>query len=284
VVTRWQITKAVRLSNLAATARLIMLVLADVADVGTAEIPSRRTPSLSVLAGETGLDRSTVKRHLKELEESGWVVRLRPDARAQHEGERTRYRLTLPSDVAAPEVGAQGAPGAGDAHGVGAQGAGVGAQEHLGGRAVRHQKKDVVDKEQIEPSSSTKPPAADVAIPERDDVEQVCRHLADRIEENGSKRPTITRRWRDAARLLIDKDGRTAEQIIRAIDWCQDDEFWRANILSMPKLRDQYERLRLAAARPNGRASPKPSTTDQRVAAARAAGREVQAMLDGRPK
>jgi len=83
---------------------------------------------------------------------------------------------------------------------------------------------------------------------ERADVERLCQHLADRIEANGSKRPTITKGWRDAARLLMDNDGRTEDQVHRAIDWCQDDEFWRSNVLSMPKLRQQYDRLRLRAA------------------------------------
>ena len=80
-------------------------------------------------------------------------------------------------------------------------------------------------------------------------IDRLCTHLADRIEANGSKRPTITKGWRDAARLLMTRDGRTEEQIHRAILWCQNDEFWRANILSMPTLRRQYDRLRLAAQR-----------------------------------
>lgn len=81
----------------------------------------------------------------------------------------------------------------------------------------------------------------------RADVDQICSHLADRIEKNGSKRPPITKAWRDSARLLIDKDGRTVDQILRAIDWCQADPFWRANVMSMPKLRERYDQLRLKA-------------------------------------
>jgi hypothetical protein len=84
--------------------------------------------------------------------------------------------------------------------------------------------------------------------PLRSDVERICAHLADRIEANGSKRPAVTARWRDAARLMLDRDGHTEDQVRAAIDWCQDDSFWRANILSMPKLREQYDRLRLQAA------------------------------------
>lgn len=83
--------------------------------------------------------------------------------------------------------------------------------------------------------------------PPRGDVERLCRRLADRIEANGSKRPNIGKRWHDAARLLIDNDGRTEQQVMAAIDWSQANEFWHRNILSMPKLREKYDQLRLAA-------------------------------------
>lgn len=110
--------------------------------------------------------------------------------------------------------------------------------------------------------------------PPRLDVERLCAHLADRIEANGSKRPTITKKWRDAARLLLDKDGRTEDQVRAAIDWCQADEFWRGVVMSMPKLRDKYDQLRLQARRsavgaPGHRPPPR-STTDERIAAAQA--------------
>jgi hypothetical protein len=92
--------------------------------------------------------------------------------------------------------------------------------------------------------------------PTRDDVERLCNHLAKRIEGNGAKRPTITAKWRTAARLMIDADGRPEDEIHRAIDWCQSDEFWRGNVLSMPKLREKYDQLKLQAARrPSGATS-----------------------------
>lgn len=85
--------------------------------------------------------------------------------------------------------------------------------------------------------------------PDRDDVERICEHLANRIEDNGAKRPTITSRWRDSARLMLDRDGLTEREVLGAIDWCQADEFWRANILSLPKLREKYDQLKLQAQR-----------------------------------
>lgn len=84
---------------------------------------------------------------------------------------------------------------------------------------------------------------------DRPDVDRLVDHLASRIVANGNRTPKITAKWRDAARLLIDKDGITEEQAHRAIDWSQDHEFWRSNILSMPKLREQYDQLRQQAKR-----------------------------------
>lgn len=84
------------------------------------------------------------------------------------------------------------------------------------------------------------------------DVERICTHLADRIEANGCKRPTTTTKaWRDAARLLMDLDGRSEDEVHKAIDWCQASEFWRANVMSMSKLREKFDQMRLQAqARP----------------------------------
>ena len=104
---------------------------------------------------------------------------------------------------------------------------------------------------------------ADAAIV-RPEVDRLCELLADLIEGNGSRRPVVTARWRTACRLMLDADKRTEAQIEKAMRWCQADEFWRPNILSMPKLREKYDQLRLAAQRTTTGAVP---TTDARVMA-----------------
>jgi hypothetical protein len=95
------------------------------------------------------------------------------------------------------------------------------------------------------------------------EVVDLCERLANHIAQNDpdGKKPTITERWRNACRLLIEKDERTPEQIARAIDWCQNDEFWRANILSMPTLREKYRTLQQQAQRGRGvrRATTQPA-------------------------
>lgn len=96
------------------------------------------------------------------------------------------------------------------------------------------------------------------AIPDqqRPEIVALCERLASAVEANGSTRPNIGKAWLDAARLLIDKDGRTVEQVEWIIDWCQCDEFWRANVLSMPTLRKQFDKMRLRAV-PESSAKPK---------------------------
>ena len=118
-------------------------------------------------------------------------------------------------------------------------------------------------REQGEKTASAKPPR-DVA-PLREDVERLCEHLADRIEANGSKRPSITQGWRDAARLMLDRDGRTETDVVAAIGWCQGHDFWRSNILSMPKLREKYDQLRLQACRDRGTSSGSVVPIDRRM-------------------
>lgn len=109
----------------------------------------------------------------------------------------------------------------------------------------------------------------------REDAMRLCVHLADRIEGHGSLRPKITKDWLDAARLMIDTDHRSEQQVTAAIDWCQDSDWWKSRVMSMPKLRKQYDVLRLQAheerqRRQNGSGSRRPSTTDRAVADAQA--------------
>jgi len=112
----------------------------------------------------------------------------------------------------------------------------------------------------------------------RPEVVDLCNYLADWIERNGSKRPSVGKRWLQACRLLIDTDGRTPEQVRRAIDWCQHDGFWKSNILSMPKLREKYDQLRLRAEQEReGRRSTRQQETDDQFARMFAMAAEIDA-------
>jgi hypothetical protein len=81
------------------------------------------------------------------------------------------------------------------------------------------------------------------------EIHQACNLLADLIKANGSRRPQVTDRWLTDMERIHKIDERSWEQIIKAIEWCQADDFWRGNIMSPGKLRKQYDQLRLAAQR-----------------------------------
>lgn len=98
-----------------------------------------------------------------------------------------------------------------------------------------------------EEEKNSRTPAEPDSAPLRHDVERVCKHLAAVIEKGGSKRPTVTKKWRADIRLLIDKDEITPEQAIAAIDWAHSNDFWQAHILSPLKLRQKFDTLRRQA-------------------------------------
>lgn len=123
----------------------------------------------------------------------------------------------------------------------------------------------------------------------RPDVEELCELLASLIVANGkSQKPNISDKWRDAARLMMDRDGIPFAYVQGAIRWSQNHEFWKSVILSMPKLREQYDKLRLQAERDkagkapqgnaNGAQGRTESTADQRVRQAREVGLRMAAL------
>jgi hypothetical protein len=106
----------------------------------------------------------------------------------------------------------------------------------------------------------------------------LCRRLAELMLANDPKAKVEpeSKRWLDAARLLVDSDGRHFEEALAVLEWSQQDEFWRTNVLSMPTFRKQYPRLRMrwqverqgaAAARTVSREKPAPASTAELLAA-----------------
>jgi hypothetical protein len=69
---------------------------------------------------------------------------------------------------------------------------------------------------------------------------------------------------READRMMRD-DGRTPEEIADLIVWCTNDDFWRANTLSMQYLRKKFTQLQLNSQRTNakeGSRNAKPPGSD----------------------
>ena len=250
---RFEFERAVRRSGLPPLSRLLALTLATWAEVDTAVIPEDHQPAQSVLLQATGMAKGTFLSHRTNLVKAGWISYASPTVQAaRRDHEQCVYAIHIPAGA---RSGADLAKGAETRTSKARSGADLGQEMTQPGSGDDPAKSD--ESEETEARSApdlgqgltTRVPgeSGSTSSPSRLDVEQVCRYLADRIEANGSKRPPITKEWRTQARLLIDKDGRTVEQILRAIDWCQADPFWRSNVMCMPKLRKQYDRLRLKA-------------------------------------
>lgn len=99
-------------------------------------------------------------------------------------------------------------------------------------------------------------------------VETLCSLLSELVIANGTPEARVnpeSTAWQTAARLLLERDGRDFDEAQRLIQWCQADDFWRSNVLSMPKFRAKYDQLRLQAKREpaNLKAAPTRPTVDQ---------------------
>lgn len=216
--------------------RLVLLAIADCAS----EDGSNAYPSMAELVRKTGLSERSVQYSIRDLVKLGELF---VNANGGPRG-CNRYRVVMTEGVQTLHP-ADSAPRTDCTTPQDLHPATVAPPQGLHLTSATVAPGTVLEPSKISSSKrSTRKPEQP-----RADVAEICSYLADKIEENGSKRPNVSERWRTEARLLLDNDGRTVEQVKRAIDWCQSDAFWRANVLSMPTLRKQYERLRLAAQR-----------------------------------
>jgi len=78
-----------------------------------------------------------------------------------------------------------------------------------------------------------------------DSVEfQLASLLLEKIREWHPKyREPDLHAWADGVRLMIQQDKIQPANIEKMICWCQSDDFWRPNVLSIPTLRKQWPRL-----------------------------------------
>lgn len=112
------------------------------------------------------------------------------------------------------------------------------------------------------------------------DVHRLTNLLAELVRANGHK-ANPTKQWLTACDRLMRLDGYTPEQVEWVMRWATTDEFWAANIRSMPTLREKFSQLahraRQEHAQAKGRRAPA-----QDVADILALGERMQAQLEGR--
>jgi hypothetical protein len=248
----WVLTKE---RTTVGTERVVLLGIEDHAD----KHGCNSWPSYETLAEYANVSRATAKRAVKGLIEKGLVQMVVQgggfvDSRADRRTNRydilgiTTENDGSPADPPSPEPSSPA-----DA----SDRANDGSKQLHGGSPAdpRTVLKNLSQK--IKPKTSSSEVAVATTDPapiqpvDRPDVEALCQRLACWIEDNGGKFPPITKAWRDPMRLMLDKDGYTIPQVAFLIDWCQQDEFWRGNILSPSKLRAKANTLRLHAMRQN---------------------------------
>lgn len=222
-------------------AKFVLVALADGANT-----ENRCFPGQKKLMTMTGQGARSVVRHLAELESSGLIVRERRNVGYQKrlvDGFRLPVGIAVSVPSAPVDANSTGAVMTDANVAPTAQGANSTHAKSSEGHVPPRQNK----RTQRDNPTTTSTTSEVVEI--RQDVERVCSLLADLIEANGSKRPVVIDAWRTSARRLLDVDNRTEQQVSWLLNWCQQDTFWKANVLSMPTFREKFDRLRLAAQR-----------------------------------
>ncbi len=243
---KWKVNRAVRAAPadvLPSPQKLIMLVLSDIADAGTAELPPSRNPSTAQLARETGMGVSTVKKHRAALQASGWIAYTPPTLEQQKRHEPGTYRLRVPEGHQLTPATAR--PGSARDRGP--------RQEVTGGPVTTWPTPGPAG-DPLSTNDQNNDQKTGAAAAVREAIERVCGHLADRIEGNGSPRPVADGAWRNAAAALLFEDGHDEPAVHTLIDFAHDDTFWRIYITSPARLRAKWHEVRLSAERARQRA------------------------------
>lgn len=104
-----------------------------------------------------------------------------------------------------------------------------------------------VEEEKKTSSSSTRRSSE----PQRDDVDHLCRLIADHAASYDKRVTTISMAWRKAMRLLLDTDLALEPDplalAVRVFEFMQADDFWPPNVLSAPTFRKQFPKIRAKA-------------------------------------
>jgi len=231
-----------------AARKAVLVALADNADDNGVCWPGQE-----FVAAKTELTERTIRNAVKQLEADGFLSREAQFVNGLRSG--TRYFLTFAErDSGRPEADSDRPER---------------DSGPTGNKRPNRPERDSAKPSNTEPSSE--PSTSTSAIFGIADA-PLSHLLAALIAQNGSRRPQVGKRWADAERLLLERDKRDRSEAERLIRWCQRDEFWRANVLSMPKFREKYDTLRLQAKRGGaGLESPNGSGALRRMPGERAA-------------
>lgn len=233
------------------TSKLVLIALANHARPdGTAAFPSVET-----ISRYTCLSERAIRHHLDLLEEQGVIRRCDPRIVAAYIKRVDRRPVGFDLCMSGVrEVHLDEERGASDAP----DGVHLTSERGAGGAPEPLQEPSIENRPYIT-SDVSDPPLPQVLSesPYLEDARRLCQVLAECMVANGSRPPRVTPAWISDMERIMRIDGRTPEQVERAIRWSQSNEFWRSNILSPGKLRTKYDTLRMQAERDQRRAQPR---------------------------
>lgn len=222
---------------------LVLLTIADHCD----DSGENAWPGIARIAHRCRLGERRVQQILRSLEERGLVVideqaggslGLRSDRRPN------RYALvidgvqpTSPRDVD-----------------------GVKSEAETGVYGVKPTSPDPIHISNPVPSDEKLP--VPLSIESSSEPKRLAELLAELMVANGCKKPRVTNQWIATIDRMQRLDGRSFDQIERAIRWCQSDPFWSANIHSPDALRRHYEKMRMQATRSGSGGSSRRTALD----------------------
>ncbi len=140
----------------------------------------------------------------------------------------------------------------------------------LGASSARTSNSEIDDANLIlEPDSDERPKKS--PTPEGTRLAEGLRDQILKNNENAKIMDKQVESWAREADRIMRLDGRTEEQIAFLIHWSQHHPFWLKNILSMGKLRQQFDRLTLEMKSPKGHANENATRSSPRTERNRAA-------------
>lgn len=226
-------------SDLAGNEMILMLALADVADDNgrCRYLADDDDLSYDGLARKVRVDRRTIERLIPKLRKEGLLSMQRGSKSRPNE-----FTIVVPWAAA--------------------------STDKLAGNvsSIHRQRGEIPrQREQDSPTTDVSTPSIDVlnvrdvsssdvasdALPSKysPDVVRLCTLLAEKVAANGHKVGIVGATWWAACDRLIRLDEYSADQVEWMIGWATADEFWAANIRSMPTLREKFSTLVLQAKR-----------------------------------
>lgn len=219
-------------THLPAGEKLVLLAMADHAD----DSGDNCFPSIPRIAKKASMTRRGVQRILRRLQESNLI---RP--KGLRPGGTIEYIITLPRGATVIRGGDPRSRGEGRPVVAG------GATSVRGGgdRSSPESSLEPPLNHQEEKSVPAPPKAAARPAPSAQGA-SLAGVLSERILQNNPSAKITANQvtaWAKEADLMMGRDGRSEADIRGLIEWSQADSFWKANILSMGKLREKFDQL-----------------------------------------